>query len=279
MLTGCISHTHAVQQPKMPTAPLQNATAQQLVDQINQANQSTQSLKATVLIQLSVGGAKKGKITDYTSLSGYIRLRQPELLRVLGLLPVLHTQAFDLASDGKTFKLVIPHNNKAYIGTNTGTGQSSNPIENLRPSVFFDTLLLRSIAPDSLVYLTSDNPTHTDPKTGEVSVQPEYELTILRRKQNSQELIPERRIHFDRTTLQPSSVDIYDEAGTVQTEAIYGPYASFGDVRYPATITIRRPVEEYQILLTFQQLTKNQPLPESQFELNIPTGYTVQDLH
>ena len=102
---------------------------------------------------------------------------------------------------------------------------------------------------------------------------------MVRRKAGSQELIPERVIHFDRTTLLPSGVDIYDEAGELQTQAVYGPYANFGDQRYPATITIRRPVEEYQIVLSIQQLTVDQPLADDQFEVKIPDGYTTQKLN
>ena len=58
---------------------------------------------AKVLIQASVGGATKGKETDYTSIRGYILLRQPSMLRVLGLLPVIETRAFDMVSDGNIY--------------------------------------------------------------------------------------------------------------------------------------------------------------------------------
>jgi hypothetical protein len=276
-LNSCLRHTYRVQQPRMPSV-IKSAAADQLVQLVNQENSSMQSLKATVTFQVSVGGERKGKVTDYTSLSGYILLRAPEMLRVLGLLPVVHTPAFDLASDGKQFTLLIPHNNKAYLGSNAVTKPSANLIENLRPDIFFDTMVLRAIAPDDLVTMIQNTSTHVDPKTHQLIADPEYDLAILRHKANSQELIPERRIHFDRTTLLPSGVDIYNEAGELQTQAIYGPYASFGDQRYPGTITIRRPVEEYQIVLTIQKLTINQPLAENQFQLKVPEGYTVQKM-
>ncbi len=271
-------HTHRVQQPRMPSI-VKEAPADQLVRAVNDENSRMQSLTATVTFQLSVGGERKGKVTDYTSLSGYVRLRSPEMLRVIGLLPVVHTQAFDLASDGKQFTLVVPHNNKAYVGSNAVTKPAAQPIENLRPNIFFDTMILSPIAPDDLVTLTTDtDKTTVDPKSHQLLAQPEYLLTIVRRKANSQELIPERRIHFDRTTLLPSGVDIYDASGAIQTEAIYGPYSSFGDERYPATITIRRPIEEYQIMLSILKLTVNEPIADKQFELKIPEGYTVQKM-
>ncbi len=277
-LSGCLRHTYKVQQPLMPSV-VKDAAADQLVLLVNRQNARMQSLKATVTIQVSVGGAKKGRVTDYTSLSGYILLRAPDMLRVLGLLPVVHTPAFDLASDGHEFTLVIPHNSKAYTGSNAIDKPSANPIENLRPQIFFDTMILRAIAPEDLVTLTTDSNTYTDAKTHQLLADPEYELTVVRRKPNSQELIPERRIHFDRTTLLPSGVDIYDSAGAIQTQAVYGEYASFGDVRYPATITIRRPIDEYQIVLSIAKLTVNEQLADNQFALKVPESYTVQKMN
>ena len=277
VLNGCLVHTYRVQQPRMPAA-IRDAAADELVRLVNQQNQQIQTLKATVGFQVSVGGARKGKVTDYTTLSGYIRLRSPEMLRVIGMLPVVRTRAFDLGSDGKDFTLLIPPRSKAYTGTNAVTKSSANPLENLRPNIFFDTMILRAIAPDDLVTRTKENRTFRDPTTHQLIADPEYDLTVVRRKANSQELIPERVIHFDRTTLLPSGVDIYDEAGELQTQAVYGSYASFGDQRYPATITIRRPVDEYQIVLSIQQLTMDQPLADDQFDVKVPDGYTIQKL-
>jgi hypothetical protein len=276
-LQGCLVHTYHVQQPQMPSL-VQTATADQLVAAVNKQSDSIRSLKATVTIQVSVGGARKGKVTDYTSLNGYILLRTPEMLRVLGLLPVVHTPAFDLASDGQNFTLTIPPKDKAYIGTNSVTKRSTNPLENLRPRIFFDTLVLQKIQPEDLVYLTTDTKTHVDPQTHKLLADPEYDLIVVRHKANSQELIPERRIHFDRTTLRPSGVDIYDPSGEIQTQAVFGPYAQFGDQSYPSTITIRRPIDEYQIVLSFQKLSVNVPFPDNQFLLKVPAGYTVEQL-
>lgn len=276
-LQGCLVHTYHVQQPQMP-ALVQTAAADQLVAMVNKNGSKIHTLKATVTIQVSVGGANKGKVTDYTSLNGYILLSTPEMLRVLGLLPVVHTPAFDLASDGQNFTLTIPPKDKAYLGTNAVTKPAANPLENLRPNIFFDTLIPQAIGPDDLVYLTTETKTHVDQKTHKLLADPEYELNIVRRQANSQELIPERRIHFDRTTLLPSGVDIYDAAGAIQTQAVYGPYASFGDQRYPSTITIRRPIDEYQIVLGFTKLSVNEPLADNQFQLKVPAGYSVQTL-
>jgi hypothetical protein len=69
---------------------------------------------------------------------------------------------------------------------------------------------------------------------------------------NSQELIPERVIHFSRTDLQLYQEDIYDAKGAIQTTAVYGPMQAFGQQKFPGTVTVKRPLEELQILITIQ---------------------------
>jgi hypothetical protein len=277
VLTGCLSHTRKLQQPKMPGVVM-SADVQQLVNNINKQYDAIQSLSATVEFRASVGGAQKGKITDYTSFRGFIRLRKPEMLRVLGLLPVLSTRAFDLASDGSTFKLWIPHDNKAIEGPNTVGKPSSKPLENMRPYIFFDSLLIHSIGSDDLLSLTTDTKTVVDPKQKQLLLQPEYDLGVFAKKPDSNVLVPERVIHVSRVDMLPVGEDIYDKEGNIQTQAVYGPYQQFGDFHFPASITIKRPLEEYQIVITFQKVTVNQTLPDNQFELKIPEGTHIQKL-
>ena len=278
MLSGCFVHTRTVKQARMPSVVL-TATADELVQKINKKCQEIHSLSATVEFQATEGGPRKGREKTYTSFNGYILLRKPESVRVIGLVPVLHTRAFDMASDGNTFKLLIyyPHQ-RVILGSNTVTKESANPLENLRPRIFFDSLLIQCIEPDDLVTLTTDTETKLDPKTKQLMINPEYDLTVVRQKPNTQELIPQRVVHFSRTDLRVVQEDIYDAKGAIQTQAIYGPMQTFGNWQFPGTITIKRPLEEYEILITIQKLEVNLSLTDDQFELKIPEGIPVQKL-
>ena len=154
-LTGCLPfgpHTRKLQPLKEPPS-IQNADAAQLEKLVNARFDAIQSLTATVEFQASVGGQREGQIKDYTSFHGHILMRKPAMLRVLGQVPVINTRAFDLASDGQTFKLLIPSKNKVIEGTNEVTKKSSNTFENLRPDVFLQSLLVQGIGPDELVFL------------------------------------------------------------------------------------------------------------------------------
>jgi outer membrane lipoprotein-sorting protein len=277
-LDGCLVRTRKLKQVKMPSVVM-TATADDLLKAINDRCNQIHSLSATVVFQASVGGPRKGREKTYTSFNGYILLRKPESLRVIGLVPVLHTRAFDMASDGTTFKMWIPHENKVFEGSNTVTNESPNTLENFRPNVFSDSLLIKCIGRDDLVTLTSNDETKLDPKTKQMMLQPEYDLLVLRRKSNSQEMVPVRVIHFNRVDLRPYEEDIYDSKGDIQTQAIYAPDQTFGPVRFPGSITIKRPLEEYQIVVTIQKLVTNQTLTDDQFELSPPAGAIVQELH
>lgn len=276
-LDGCLVRTRKLKQVKMPSTVM-TATADDLVNAINDRCKTIQSLTATVEFQATVGGPSKGKEKTYTSFSGYILLRKPESLRVIGKVPILHTTAFDMATDGSTFKLWIPHENKVFEGSNTVTKKSPNTLENFRPNIFSDSLLIKCISPDDLLTLTSDTDTKLDPKTKLLVAQLDYDLTVLQRKDDRRDLIPERVIHFNRVDLRPYEEDIYDTEGAIQTQTIYGADQKFGEVMFPGTITIKRPLEEYQIVVTFQRVITNQQLTDDQFQLTIPKSTIVKEL-
>ena len=277
LATGCYRHTRVLEKP-LPASVVQNATSDQLIQMVNRQYDAIQSLRATVSIQASVGGASKGQETDYTSVRGFILLRKPEMLRVLGLLPVLETRAFDMASNGSHFLLLIPPKDKAYEGAGTLTHPSKNSLENLRPFVFLDSLLIRKVEPTELVYVTNTTRLIREPRSKRLREEPDYELGILRRMPGTNELEPVRVIHYSRVNLLPFQQDIYNGKGTLVTRALYSQYRTFGTLQFPTEITIERPLDLYKIHLSVQKLEVNIPLEDDQFHLKIPGNYRVQNL-
>ncbi len=92
--------------------PLKRATQQELIDYVNGEAAKVRSMQATVDIDTTIGGAKKGKVTDYQEIRGYVLARKPSMLRMIGLMPVVRNTAFDMVSDGQVFKLWIPAKNR-----------------------------------------------------------------------------------------------------------------------------------------------------------------------
>ena len=99
LLSGCLFTTRKLPVPRAPLVT-QTATPEELVARLNRRWDALQTLVATVEIQPSVMKSQEGVAKDYTSFRGHILMRKPELLRVLGQVPVLGTKMFDMASDG-----------------------------------------------------------------------------------------------------------------------------------------------------------------------------------
>ena len=276
-LSGCLKHTRILERPQKPSIVL-SSNSEQLIESLDERYDAIHSMNATVLIRASVGGASKGKVTDYTSLRGYVLIRQPDMMRVLGLLPVVETRAFDMVSDGKTFTLLIPPKSEAITGSGQLTNPSPNPLMNLRPAVFYDSLLVGKIGSNDLTYATSDTRVAPVPHSKHLVEEPDYELGILRRIGNTQQLLPERVIHVSRTNLLPYQQDEYNDQGILVTRTLYSNYQTFDQIPYPTHIVISRPIDGYQINMTIQKLTFNRPLADNQFELKIPTGTKIKRL-
>ena len=275
-LTGCVSHTRVVAKP-VRIGVVEEASLDQLINLINTRYEAVKTLTATVSIQASVN-AGRDEVKDYTSFRGYILIRQPGMLRVLGLVPVVQTHMFDMASDGTTFKLFIPPRNKAITGSDLVVHPSPNALENMRPELFTNALLVHSIDPDALVYRTSDTRYETNPRTKQMIEEPNYNIVIVRRGDKANRGIPDRVIHIDRSDLTPYQQDTYNNQGVIETQVSYGAYQDFGGIRFPSLIRISRPLDKYEITLTIEKLTENQPLTDDQFELKIPPGTLVQTL-
>lgn len=276
-LNGCLWHTRKVPKAIIPTGVL-TATPDQLVELINQQYDRIDALSATVTFTATEGGQLKGKELTVAPFTGYILLRKPQALRVIGYLPVVHSPAFDMASDGSTFTLVIPPKSKAIEGTNTVSQVSAKSFENMRPWMFVDSMLIPKIEPTDMVNVVGDNTLEVDRQIHKLVLRPDYLLAVSDRQGNSNILTTRREIRFSRLNLDPVEQDIYAPDGQIQTQALYGPMQTFGDQRFPGTITIKWPQQEQQILITIQKLRVNLTLEDSQFQLQVPKGMPVQHL-
>lgn len=275
-LSGCLFRSRKVER-QYSTAPLKTATQAQLLEYINTHASKIHSLQATVDIDTSVGGSKKGKVTDYKQIRGYVLIRKPAMLRMIGLMTIVRNRAFDMVSDGRIFKLWIPPKNKFIIGRNDiETNNAKQPLENLRPQVIYDALLLREVDPQSeIAVMESGYETVIDAKRHKL-LQPDYEIEIIRKGEKGWFL--SRKIIFSRTDLLPHRQLIYDESGNVATDTLYEGYKDYNGINFPTQIQIERPQEEYSITLTMVKLQMNEPLPDDKFALEQPPGADVVHL-
>ena len=281
-LSGCLFRTKNIER-KVSSATLQAATREQLIDFINNNAARLQSLKANVDFNLTVSKQKKGgkpneyKVTEYTAVSGYLLVRKPEMLRMIGLVPAVRNTLFDMVSNGRNFSLSIPPQSKFIVGSNQIGRPSLQPLENIRPQAIFDALLLKVIDPNNeIAVLEQGIEIVKDPKTHKDVEQGDYEIIVIRKENNEWYL--SRKIIFSRADLLPDRQMIYNQQGQLVTDASYENFKDYGGVQFPETVNIARPIEGYNIQLTITKLNPNQPLTDAQFELPQPPGSKVINL-
>jgi len=274
--TGCLFHSHRVPQ-RVLVAATRTATLSELLAYIDFQSSKIQTLNATVDIDTTVGGSKKGKVTEYQQIRGYILVRKPDMLRMIGLYPVVRNRAFDMVSDANGFKLSIPAKNKFIVGPPNVTHESSNTLENLRPQVIYDALLLHPFDPKNEIAVLEQGAESTIvPKEKKIQELPTYIVDIIRKDKEGWYL--SRKVIFSRADLLPHRQLIYDTQGNLVTEGRYESYKDFNGIEFPTDIDIWRPKEEYSIGISVVKLVINEPLTDDQFALSQPPGTQLVDL-
>lgn len=273
-LTGCLFRSHKVEQP----IPLQlkTAAAQELIDYVNTQAGKIQTMQATVDIDTAVGGEKKGKVTEYQEIRGYVLVRKPEMLRMIGLMPIVRNRAFDMVSDGRNFKLWIPPKNRFIIGRNDiETPNATQSLQNLRPQHIYDALLLHRIDPQTEIAVVENESGSTADVKGHKVLRADYIIDVIHTGPSP---YLDRKIVFSRADLLPHKQLLYDNDGNVITIASYEDYREDNGVNFPWSIEISRPQEEYDITLKIVKLDLNLPLPDDKFVLEEPPGVEVVHL-
>jgi hypothetical protein len=275
--TGCLFRTRPVEET-YSKAPLKEASQSALIDSLNQQAEKIRSLQATVDIDTSAGGVKKGHVTDYKEIRGYVLARKPAMLHMIGLLPIVRTTAFDMVSNGQEFKLWIPPRNRFVVGRNdVQTENADQPMESIRPQDIYDALLIRPIDPEHEIAVLENSEEILHDSKGHRVLQDDYELIVIRKKDGNEGVLS-RKIVFSRADLRPHRQYIYDEQAKLVTDARYANYKDYDGVSFPSRIEIFRPQEEYDITLNMLKLEMNKPLRDDQFALEQPPGAEVVHL-
>jgi outer membrane lipoprotein-sorting protein len=277
MTTRLFVHTHSVPKFRSPDVVL-NSSMDQLLADIDNRYAAISTLTSVVNMHVCTGGGIEGeqKCTDF---SGYIVVDKPDNINVVLKLPVISSIAFDMVSDGKTFKMKVPPYSCAIFGSDVVTNSSQKGQYALRPAVILDSLLIRGITENQIVSMTQDSRTFTDPKhRKDLIVEPDYDIEFLSQP-NGQVASTLRVLHTSRVDLLPYRQDIYNAEGKVATTALYSNYQKFGNINFPSKIEIDRPLDELNLIITLNRKTVfNQPIPSDQFDIDIPSTYTTYNM-
>jgi outer membrane lipoprotein-sorting protein len=277
LLAGCSLFPTTRHLPALRPATVNSATPQELVSQIDQRWDGLKTMTATVEIQATEYKTAEGvqTVEDFPSCHANILMRKPKMLRVRGT--YFGAVIFDMASDGSNFTVLIPHDNTAFEGPNTVKEKSTNPLLNLRPDFFLDAIAVRGLDPGNEYMVAGDSETIEDTARKHLYIEQEYVLSVMQPK-TGPEKIPLRVITFHRDDMLPYDQDVYDSEGNLESQIIYSNYAEFSAGKYPSKVTIKRPQEGFQLVLTVDDVNENMDLSDSQFQVKIPEGTKIQQL-
>lgn len=225
-------------------------------------------MTATVEFKPTTGSIYTGVIKEYQNVHGFILLKKPAMIRIIGQAPVVRTEIFDMVSDGQQFRVSIPPKNKFIVGSNSYRGPGKKPLENLRPEHILDALLLSPINKTKEKFFSEEAQTSTD----------QYYVLNLVEPNSAGELSLERKIWFDRTDLNISRLQLYGPGGSLLEDVEYADYHDFQGVNYPAEIMLNRPAEGYKLSITIEKATFNQPISPEKFILKKPPNATLVEL-
>jgi len=230
--------------------------------------EAIRDFNATVDMVPALGSVEKSKITEYKDVRAYILYRRPDEIRLIGLYPLVRNKAFDMVSQGGSFKLYIPAQNRFITGRNEIVELSKNKIENLRPEHFLQALLVRPVdtAREKVLF---ENFTDEDNAF--------YILHTIQENESGQ-LLLQRTIWFDRLSLRLARQLIFDEHGNILTDARYSKWQAYDNVPFPGHIEINRPRDEYGVVIDIVKMDINKGVTDDKFVLDQPEGTKLQIL-
>jgi outer membrane lipoprotein-sorting protein len=280
--SGCaVSQKHAV--PPGQIRPALEATEPQLIAAYNEQAEKVRTLNASVRMSPVAGSAYSGVIQQYHEVGGFILAARPAMIRIIGQAPVVAKNIFDMVSDGRTFRIFIPSENKFLVGPADLERSAGNPIENLRPQHILEAIFWPAAPPEQAVLFEEFN---APPSRY-------YVLTILRNAGPNPEIA--RKIWFDRADLRISRVQTYGPAGRLDADIMYTDWqrvdpantansasnpsgSATGDVFFPREFRITRPQQDYQLTVVITKIAVNSEIAADRFTLAQPSGTELVNL-
>ncbi|HLK68316.1 MAG TPA: DUF4292 domain-containing protein [Bryobacteraceae bacterium] len=250
------------------TQTLLVADRETLLRVITKQYAAVHDFNATVDMVPAQGSAEKNHITEYKDVRAFILFRNPSEIRIIGLLPVVRNKAFDMVSNGISFRLYLPTKNRFITGQNETQAVSPNKLENLRPQQFLDALVVRPLD-DKSTKLLLENFTDEDNAF--------YILHEIRETPDGQ-LHLTRTVWFNRLDLQLARQLIFDGSGNILSDARYSQWRAYDNVPFPKHIEINWPREESAVVIDVVKMDINKSVSDDKFVLEQPEGTTLQVL-
>jgi outer membrane lipoprotein-sorting protein len=271
---GCATKNGVTKQIGTPVTarPIaKEASREELLDKYNAFASSVKSLNSTVELKTTAGSKYSGLIQEYHEVKAFLLAARPANVRMVGQAPVIGKTIFDMASDGKEFRVWLPTKNKFLVGEVAIERSSDKPLENLRPQHLLDAFLWPQIRKEEAVLQEEFNDENAR----------YYVLTVLRGGYTKEIFC---KIWFDRSDLNIVRMESFGPKGVLLSDVHYSdwqpladisggaPVAANGPQIFPRAIRIDRPHDDYRLDLQVTKVELNVDLTPDRFQLPQPAN-------
>ena len=257
--------------PGMAPDSERSFTDADLLASYNSQAELIQTVQASVVVRAKGGPQFGSKVRDSRPSPAILTFRAPASLRMTGVVPFSARRTFDIASDGREFRLLVPDGKimRFFVGPVDAPPVSSNPRENLRPQPIVDALhwfqarLVSAGAPGGS-------------ETGDVRA---LNVVLLGPREESRKTA---RLEFDLRGGTVSKVDIFDDAQKVVTELHYSNWQQVpvsgkpgNSICFPKQVLVNQQAQNLQLEIKTMSAELNGVLAPTQFQLTPPRGIPV----
>ncbi|MBG98796.1 MAG: hypothetical protein CMN58_00450 [Solibacterales bacterium] len=273
--TGCLGRTRVDRSVSTPKA---TATVEELTEKLEVFG-DIRTMKSTVELRLAVvtneqsskkrrtkSNRKIQRVQEFTEVRGFILIERPASIRTIAEVPVVKSKAFDMVSDGIEFKVYIPPTNRFLIGPEAIAESPKDRIDRVRPQHLLEAVLI-------------DPPRQNEPYRMLENVlhrKRAYQIVHLMGKDENGKVRLLRKIWFDRSDLEISRIQIFDDLADLVTDVSYTEWSMAKELPYPQTIFLTRPKDGYEVQVRILNPGLNESLSKRSFELEAPAGTKIE---
>ena len=269
LFSGCMIRRTPVPQSQR-LLPAQTRSFPEILQLLAVRSQAVKSLKAArVVFQPSAGARKKNEISDLRlPIDGYLLVNRPHEMHIHLSAPVLNTTLAEMVSDGREYKLWSPTSNSFYVGK----ADESIQIGKLDLQLPSPRDMAMAMFVDISPYLGNPGKYRLVQTEAVETPHSYYVVSVVDIESDSVEAQARQEIWIDRTSMEITRQVLYGKEGAILTVAEFSGFPSSGEVVFPKSVTIHRPVEDVDLKITFVNAEPNADLPGEDFQLSQPEG-------
>jgi hypothetical protein len=265
LLAGCISHTRHVAKNQV-LLKADKMTKPALLDRLMARSLEIKTLTVTKSSLKASHALSGDAIKDFIGVGGTIVVDRPSHIYLE--VEKLGATLVDMSSDGKHYKVSIPHLSPSRYGV----GEAVEPVGtvefpySLRPSHILDALFVDGEQYIGVSGITTAFKERKEPQAD--GIHSYYVVEFLRGD------TPLEELWVDRTApgMQVTRKTQYKEDGRIEADIQYSDYGVFDSIPFPRMIVINRPIENYSLELQFQNLELNRTVDSAAFDVPRPPG-------